>query len=178
MRSPLYENVLTGIADACLAQNVTLIGGETAEMPGMYGNDYDLVGCITGIVEKDEIITGENIKPGHVALGLASVGLHTNGFSLARKVLFEKGGFTVDSKPADSTTAVTYPPAQTTEKPSDTGTGSVADTGTGKAPGTNSPDAHPSADSGSDMTVVIVISVVASAAVIAVCAVLLIKKKK
>ena len=84
----------------------------------------------------------------------------------------------VDSKPADSTTAVTYPPAQTTEKPSDTGTGSVADTGTGKAPGTNSPDAHPSADSGSDMTVVIVISVVASAAVIAVCAVLLIKKKK
>ena len=74
LRSPLYENVLTGIADACLAQNVTLIGGETAEMPGMYGNDYDLVGCITGIVEKDEIITGENIKPGHVALGLASVG--------------------------------------------------------------------------------------------------------
>ncbi len=101
LRSPLYENVLTGIADACLAQNVTLIGGETAEMPGMYGNDYDLVGCITGIVEKDEIITGENIKPGHVALGLASVGLHTNGFSLARKVLFEKGGFTVDSKPAE-----------------------------------------------------------------------------
>ena len=71
LRSPLYENVLTGIADACLAQNVTLIGGETAEMPGMYGNDYDLVGCITGIVEKDESITGENIKPGHVALGLA-----------------------------------------------------------------------------------------------------------
>ncbi|MBR5838195.1 MAG: phosphoribosylformylglycinamidine cyclo-ligase, partial [Victivallales bacterium] len=101
LRSPLYENVLTGIADACLAQNVTLIGGETAEMPGMYGNDYDLVGCITGIVEKDEIITGENIKPGHVALGLASVGLHTNGFSLARKVLFEKAGFTVDSKPAE-----------------------------------------------------------------------------
>ena len=101
LRSPLYENVLTGIADACLAQNVTLIGGETAEMPGMYGNDYDLVGCITGIVEKDEIITGENIKPGHVALGLASVGLHTNGFSLARKVLFEKGCFTVDSKPAE-----------------------------------------------------------------------------
>ena len=59
LRSPLYEEVLEGIADACLAQNVTLIGGETAEMPGMYGNDYDLVGCITGIVDEDAIISGE-----------------------------------------------------------------------------------------------------------------------
>ena len=82
LRSPLYENVLTGIADACAAQKMTLIGGETAEMPGMYGNDFDLVGCITGIVEEDGIIDGSKIKPGHVAIGLASVGLHTNGFSL------------------------------------------------------------------------------------------------
>ena len=101
LRSPLYENVLTGIADACAAQSMTLIGGETAEMPGMYGNDFDLVGCITGIVEEDGIIDGSNIKPGHVAIGLASVGLHTNGFSLARKVLFEKGGLTVNSTPAE-----------------------------------------------------------------------------
>ena len=99
LRSPLYENVLSGIADACKAQNMTLIGGETAEMPGMYGNDFDLVGCITGIVEEDQIIDGTKIKPGHVAIGLASDGLHTNGFSLARKVLFEKAGLTVDSKP-------------------------------------------------------------------------------
>lgn len=101
LRSPLYENVLIGIADACLARNVTLLGGETAEMPGMYGDDYDLVGCITGIVEKDDIITGEKLKPGYIALGLDSVGLHTNGFSLARKVLFDKAGLTVESKPAE-----------------------------------------------------------------------------
>ncbi|MBP5640719.1 MAG: phosphoribosylformylglycinamidine cyclo-ligase, partial [Victivallales bacterium] len=101
LTSPLYENVLEGIADACLKQNVTLIGGETAEMPGMYGKDYDLVGCITGIVEKDSIITGEHIRPGHAAIGIASSGLHTNGFSLARKVLFDKAGYTVETKPAE-----------------------------------------------------------------------------
>ncbi len=101
MRSPLYEDVLTGCADACKAQGVCLIGGESAEMPGMYGNDFDLVGCITGMVEEDEIITGEHIRPGHVAIGMTSVGLHTNGFSLARKVLFETAGYTVDSKPAE-----------------------------------------------------------------------------
>lgn len=99
--SPLYEQVLEGIADACLRQNVTLIGGETAEMPGMYGKDYDLVGCITGIVERDAIISGEHIRPGHVAIALPSSGLHTNGFSLARKVLFDKAGYTVDSRPAE-----------------------------------------------------------------------------
>ncbi|MFA6815172.1 MAG: phosphoribosylformylglycinamidine cyclo-ligase [Lentisphaeria bacterium] len=97
LRSPLYEDVVCGIADACKAQNVTLIGGETAEMPGMYGNDYDLVGCITGIVEKDQIITGEKIAPGHVAIGMSSHGLHTNGFSLARKVLFEQAGYKTDT---------------------------------------------------------------------------------
>ncbi len=101
LRSPLYETVLNGIADACAAQNMTLIGGETAEMPGMYGNDFDLVGCITGIVEEDGIIDGTKIKPGYAAVGIASVGLHTNGFSLARKVLFDKAGLTVASKPAE-----------------------------------------------------------------------------
>ncbi len=100
LRSPLYEQVLEGIADACLLQNVTLLGGETAEMPGMYGNDYDLVGSITGVVEKDRIITGEKIAPGHVAIGIASNGLHTNGYSLARRVLFEKAKLTVHDQPA------------------------------------------------------------------------------
>ncbi len=95
LRSPLYEEVLEGIAEACLAQNVTLIGGETAEMPGMYGDEFDLVGCITGIVEEEKIISGEGIRPGYQALGLSSSGLHTNGFSLARKVLFEKAGLDV-----------------------------------------------------------------------------------
>lgn len=95
LRSPLYEHVLSGIADACRAENCALLGGETAEMPGMYGNDFDLVGVITGIVEKDKLITGEKIRPGHIAIGLASSGLHTNGFSLARKVLFDTCGYTV-----------------------------------------------------------------------------------
>ena len=101
MRSPLYEDVLSGCADACKAEGVCLIGGESAEMPGMYGNDFDLVGCITGIVEEDQIITGENIKPGHVALGICSKGLQTNGFSLARKVLFDNAGYKVDDRPAE-----------------------------------------------------------------------------
>ena len=101
LRSPLYEHVLEGIADACKATNCAVLGGETAEMPGMYGNDFDLVGVITGVVEKDKLITGERIAPGHVAVGLASNGLHTNGFSLARKVLFEQCGYTVKSQPAE-----------------------------------------------------------------------------
>ena len=91
LRSPLYEEVLGGIADACKAQNCAVLGGETAEMPGMYGNDFDLVGVITGMVEKSRIITGENIRPGNVALGIKSSGLHTNGFSLARKILKDNG---------------------------------------------------------------------------------------
>ena len=97
LRSPLYEQVLSGIAKACKAANCAVLGGETAEMPGMYGNDFDLVGVITGIVEKSKIITGEKIRPGHVAIGIASNGLHTNGFSLARKILFDGGKYTARS---------------------------------------------------------------------------------
>ena len=97
LRSPLYEEVLGGIADACKAANCAVLGGETAEMPGMYGDDFDLVGVITGIVEKDEIITGEKIAPGHVAIGLGSNGLHTNGFSLARKIVFDICKYSVDT---------------------------------------------------------------------------------
>lgn len=89
LRSPLYEEVLCGIAAACKAVNCAVLGGETAEMPGMYGNDFDLVGVITGMVEKDKIITGEKIRPGYKAVGIRSSGLHTNGFSLARKIVFE-----------------------------------------------------------------------------------------
>ncbi|MDX9981404.1 MAG: phosphoribosylformylglycinamidine cyclo-ligase [Lentisphaeria bacterium] len=99
LRSPLYEQVLEGAAEACRLQNVTLLGGETAEMPGMYGNDYDLVGSITGVVEKDRIITGDRIAPGHVAIGMASSGLHTNGYSLARRVLFAQAGLDVHDRP-------------------------------------------------------------------------------
>ena len=98
LRSPLYEQVLFGIADACRAANCAVLGGETAEMPGMYGNDFDLVGVITGIVEKSKLITGEKIRPGHVAIGLGSNGLHTNGFSLARKILFAQCSYTVNTR--------------------------------------------------------------------------------
>ncbi len=100
LRSPLYEHVLAGIADACSEVGCAVLGGETAEMPGMYGNDFDLVGVITGVVEKNRLITGEKIKPGHTAIGIASNGLHTNGFSLARKILFEKCGYQANSRPA------------------------------------------------------------------------------
>ncbi|MFT5127452.1 MAG: phosphoribosylformylglycinamidine cyclo-ligase [Rhodothermales bacterium] len=98
LRSPLFEEVLTGLADACAEQNVALLGGETAEMPGMYGEDYDLVGCIVGAVERSQIITGDNIEPGDVIIGLPSSGLHTNGYSLARKILFEQCGYTVETE--------------------------------------------------------------------------------
>ena len=97
LRSPLYEEVLSGIAKACKAAGCAVLGGETAEMPGMYGNDFDLVGVITGIVEKSRLITGEKIRPGHIAIGIASNGLHTNGFSLARKILFDAAGYKVDT---------------------------------------------------------------------------------
>ncbi len=101
LRSPLYETFLEGLADACRAQNVALIGGETAEMPGMYGDDFDVVGCITGIVERDKIISGDTITAGDVIIGLPSSGLHTNGYSLARHVLFNDAGFDCDSTPSE-----------------------------------------------------------------------------
>ncbi len=98
LRSPLYEEVLSGIVEACANANCALLGGETAEMPGMYGEEFDLVGVITGVVEKDKLITGEKIRPGHIAVGISSNGLHTNGYSLARKVLFEKCEYTVKTE--------------------------------------------------------------------------------
>ncbi|OGV51972.1 MAG: phosphoribosylformylglycinamidine cyclo-ligase [Lentisphaerae bacterium GWF2_52_8] len=98
LRSPLYEHVLSGIADACKKVNCSVLGGETAEMPGMYGEDFDLVGVITGVVEKDRLINGTKIKPGHIAIGLPSNGLHTNGYSLARSILFEKCDYGVDTE--------------------------------------------------------------------------------
>jgi phosphoribosylformylglycinamidine cyclo-ligase len=82
---------------ACKNTGVSLVGGETAEMPDTYlPGEHDLVGIITGVVEKEKIITGENIKPGDVLLGLPSNGLHTNGYSFARKLFFEIGGYCVN----------------------------------------------------------------------------------
>jgi phosphoribosylformylglycinamidine cyclo-ligase len=87
----VFDQLLRGFSRACRAAKCALIGGETAQMPGMYGNgEYDLAGCIVGVVDRAKIIDGSKIRPGDALLGLASNGLHTNGYSLARKILFEK----------------------------------------------------------------------------------------
>src|SRR3990167_5597979 len=78
---------------------VAIIGGETAEMPGIYmKGEHDIAGCITGVVEKNKIITGEKIKEGDIMFGFVSSGLHTNGFSLARKLIFEIGKYKINSR--------------------------------------------------------------------------------
>jgi phosphoribosylformylglycinamidine cyclo-ligase len=92
------EKVVEGLAEACKHNGCALIGGETAEMPGFYPEgEYDLAGFIVGVVEREKIINGKNVEVGDVILGLASNGLHTNGYSLARKLLFEIGGYTPES---------------------------------------------------------------------------------
>jgi len=97
LRPDTIEEIVAGIAQACRDTGVSLVGGETADMPDTYlPGEHDLVGVITGVVEKDKIITGETIQPGDVVLGLPSSGLHTNGYSLARKLFFEIGGYDVN----------------------------------------------------------------------------------
>ena len=87
----VFDQLLRGFSRACRAANCALIGGETAQMPGMYRTgEYDLAGCIVGVVDGKDMIDGSRIRSGDVILGLASNGLHTNGYSLARKILFEK----------------------------------------------------------------------------------------
>jgi phosphoribosylformylglycinamidine cyclo-ligase len=94
--------MVSGMSKACRENGVSLIGGETAEMPGTYmKGEHDIAGCITGVVEKEKIITGEKIIEGDIILGLPSSGLHTNGFSLARKLFFEIAGLQIDSKVED-----------------------------------------------------------------------------
>lgn len=90
----LITAVVGGVADACAALGIALIGGETAELPGIYREgDYDLAGCIVGSVARDRILDGQAVRPGDVLLGLPSMGLHTNGYSLARAV------FALDGSP-------------------------------------------------------------------------------
>jgi phosphoribosylformylglycinamidine cyclo-ligase len=92
------EQVVSGVARACRENGCALIGGETAEMPGFYADgEYDIAGFIVGIVERDRIIDGRGIAPGDAIIGLRSAGLHTNGYSLARRVLFEVSGLRADS---------------------------------------------------------------------------------
>ena len=89
------EKVVSGMADACRANGCALIGGETAQMPGFYAEgEYDLAGFIVGVVEREKIVTGAAIRPGDLLVGLPSTGLHTNGYSLARKLFFEVARYT------------------------------------------------------------------------------------
>ena len=87
----VFQQLLRGLSRACRGAGCALLGGETAQMPGMYRKgEYDLAGCIVGVVDRTKIIDRSNIKPNDIILGLASNGLHTNGYSLAREILFER----------------------------------------------------------------------------------------
>ncbi|NLP52635.1 phosphoribosylformylglycinamidine cyclo-ligase [Bacillus sp. RO1] len=93
------ESIVKGIADGCEQAGCALVGGETAEMPGMYDDtEYDLAGFTVGVVEKERLINGSKIEPGNVLIGLSSSGIHSNGYSLVRKIVFEKGKLDLDKK--------------------------------------------------------------------------------
>ena len=94
----IAEKVVGGLAEACKHNGCALIGGETAEMPGFYPEgEYDLAGFIVGVVERERIISGKDVQVGDCVLGLPSNGLHTNGYSLARKLLFEIAGYSPET---------------------------------------------------------------------------------
>ncbi|RJX39612.1 phosphoribosylformylglycinamidine cyclo-ligase [Paenibacillus pinisoli] len=93
------EAIVQGISEGCVQAGCALIGGETAEMPGMYSaDDYDIAGFTVGIVDKKKMIDGSTIKPGDVVLGFASSGIHSNGFSLVRRLLLEEAGYSLDQQ--------------------------------------------------------------------------------
>jgi phosphoribosylformylglycinamidine cyclo-ligase len=95
----VFQELLRGFSRACRSADCALIGGETAQMPGMYPKgEYDLAGCIVGVVDRSDIIDGSKIRPGDVILGLESNGLHTNGYSLAREILFRRMRLKVSSQ--------------------------------------------------------------------------------
>jgi phosphoribosylformylglycinamidine cyclo-ligase len=102
LNARVAAEVVSGIARGCRENGCALIGGETAEMPGLYAKgEYDLAGFITGVVERKRMLTGASIKAGDIVLGLPSTGLHTNGYSLARKLLFEIAGHAADTELAE-----------------------------------------------------------------------------
>jgi phosphoribosylformylglycinamidine cyclo-ligase len=95
---PLLETIVRGISDGCVQADCSLLGGETAILPDSYQEgDYDLAGFCVGVVEKRQAVTGKGIKPDDVLIGISSSGIHSNGYSLVRKVVFEKAGLSVDS---------------------------------------------------------------------------------
>jgi len=91
-----------GMSAACIEAGIALVGGETAEMPAVYAEgDLDVVGFVTGVVDRERLLTGTNIVAGDVLYAINSSGLHTNGFSLARKLIFEIGGYAIDARPEE-----------------------------------------------------------------------------
>ncbi len=99
IRPRVVTEIVGGLAKACRQIGCALVGGETAQMPGFYApNEYDLAGCIIGWVRRGQILDGRRIRPGDAILGLPSLGLHTNGYSLARKVLLEKAGLRLSQR--------------------------------------------------------------------------------
>ena len=107
LEARVFQQLLRGLSHACRVAGCALLGGETAQMPGMYlKGEYDLAGCIVGIVDRTKIIDGRTIQPGDIILGLASNGLHTNGYSLARRIFFEKMQLKAASRMPGSTSTV------------------------------------------------------------------------
>src|SRR6266513_5809524 len=103
----VFRQLLRGLSRACRVAGCALLGGETAQMPGMYRRgEYDLAGCIVGAVDRTKIVDGRTIQPGDIILGLASNGLHTNGYSLARRIFFEKMQLKAASRMPGSTSTV------------------------------------------------------------------------
>lgn len=102
LSADVTASVVEGLSIACLENGCVLLGGETAEMPGFYADgEYDLAGFVVGVVDRKNVIDGKRIKPGDAVLGLPSNGLHTNGYSLARKLFFEIGGFVHGDSPEE-----------------------------------------------------------------------------
>ena len=97
MDERVVQDVVRGVAEGCRENRCALLGGETAQMPGFYAHDeYDLAGFIVGVVERDALVDGSRVKAGDVLVGLASDGLHTNGYTLARRIVFDTMGLGVD----------------------------------------------------------------------------------
>jgi len=99
LAAEVVASVIEGIANGCRENGCVLLGGETAEMPGFYaGGEYDVAGFIVGVVEREKVVDGKQISPGDVLLALPSAGLHTNGYSLARKLFFEVAGYDINTR--------------------------------------------------------------------------------
>jgi phosphoribosylformylglycinamidine cyclo-ligase len=98
----IVEALVRGMSAACVEAGIALVGGETAEMPAVYAEgDLDVVGFVTGVVDRERLLTGANIVSGDMLYAINSSGLHTNGFSLARKLIFEIGGYAIDAQPEE-----------------------------------------------------------------------------